>query len=180
TSLAPSPFKCASTARITSSRMKKTPMLEIGSAGTQSRIGASRHRFYMGNRDNLRGCPLFPLSPIFAGLLHYLRASVSGFRPGECWLRWLGGVADVNLAFEKGAVFHHDAMCNHVPCEGPFTADMQALSSIDIANDLALDGDLASGDRGGNLPVTANRYPVAGKVDASFDPAFNVQRFRTR
>src|SRR5262249_55469095 len=62
---------------------EEAPMLEVGSAGTQSRIGASRHRFYMGNRDNLRGCPLFPLSPIFAGLLHYLRASVSGFRRGE-------------------------------------------------------------------------------------------------
>ena len=71
------------------------------------------------------------------------------------------GLADVDSAFEVGAILDGDASGGDVPGEGAFAADVDAVAGIHIAAHLAEDDDLAGGDVGSNLAVASDGHAVA-------------------
>ena len=49
----------------------------------------------------------------------------------------LARLADVDTALEEGAIFDADALCNHIPGQGAFTANVNPVAGIDVAAHLA-------------------------------------------
>ena len=48
-----------------------------------------------------------------------------------------GRLADLHAALEEGAIADTDALCNHIPDQGTFTADVHTVAGIDVATYLA-------------------------------------------
>ncbi len=86
------------------------------------------------------------------------------------------GLADVDAAFEEGAILDADASRGHIAGQGALGADVHAVRGSDVAANLAQDDDLASGDVGRDLAVAAHGHTVAGKRDAALDFAVDKQR----
>jgi hypothetical protein len=98
------------------------------------------------------------------------RGSALGF------VAWL---ADVDAAFEEGAVFDGDACGDDVAGKRTFAADVDAVRGLAVAANFAENDDLAGADVGCYLTVAANGDAVAGEVDGTFDFAINVERLGT-
>jgi len=102
-----------------------------------------------------------------------------GWFCGGCGCRGAGfgvGLADVDAAFEEGAVFDADAGRGYVAGEGAFAADVDAVLGVDVAAHFAEDDDFAGGDVGGYLAITAYGDAIAWQVDGAFDFAVDEER----
>ena len=62
------------------------------------------------------------------------------------------------------------------PLSDAFGADVHAVSGRNIAANLAQNHNLARRDAGRHLAVAADGNAVAGKIDAAFDLAVDIQR----
>ena len=88
----------------------------------------------------------------------------------------LAAFADVDAAFEEGAVFDGDAGGDDVAGERTVAADVDAVAGGQIAADFAEDDDLAGVDVGSDYTVAADRDAIAGEDDGALDETVNVQR----
>src|SRR5580658_8326864 len=83
--------------------------------------------------------------------------------------------ADVDAAFEEGAVFNGDAGGDNVAGQRAVAADIHAVAGGEIATHLAEDHDFAGVDVGCDYAVAADGDAVAGEIDGAFDPSVNVK-----
>jgi hypothetical protein len=95
-------------------------------------------------------------------------------------LGFVAGLADVDAAFEEGAVFDGDARCDDVAGEGAFAADVYTVGGLAVAADLAENDDLAGADVGRYLAVATDGNAIAGEVDGAFDFAVDVEGLGAR
>ena len=86
-------------------------------------------------------------------------------------------LADVDAALEERAIFNADAGRGHVAGEGAFGTDVDAISGIDVALELAEDDDFAGADAGRDIAVLAHRDAIAGNADAALNLAVDEQGF---
>jgi hypothetical protein len=82
-----------------------------------------------------RGLGLFGRS----GLRCFLR------RLGVCLLLLVDGT-HLHAAFQNGAIFHADALRDHVTCQRTFTADVQTVCALNVALHFAQDQAFAGAD----------------------------------
>src|SRR3989442_5111259 len=90
-------------------------------------------------------------------------------------IRLLPSFADVDSAFEEGAVFDRDARRNHIAGERTITADVNAVARREIATNFSQHATFTGIDVGSDYSVTANGDAVSGKVDRAFHPAIDIQ-----
>src|SRR5581483_861623 len=88
------------------------------------------------------------------------------------------GLADVDAALEERTIFDGDALGGYVAGERAFAADVDAIAGRDIAAHLAKHHNLAGGNVGSHLTVTADGETVAGQADGALDFAVDVERLR--
>src|ERR1700722_4920528 len=83
--------------------------------------------------------------------------------------------ANVDAAFEEGAVFDGDAGCHDVAGERAVAADIHAIAGGEIAAHFAEYDDFAGVDVGCDYAVAADGDAIAGEIDGAFDPSVNVE-----
>jgi len=98
------------------------------------------------------------------------------FAVGLC-LVGLSAFANVDAAFEEGAVFNGDAGCDNVAGERAVTANIDAVAGSEIATDFAEHDDFTGIDVGGDYAVASDGDAVAGEVDGTLHAAIDVERF---
>jgi len=86
------------------------------------------------------------------------------------------GLLDVDAALEESAILDADARGRDIAGQSALGANVHAIRGRDIAAHLAQDHNLAGGDAGGDLAVSAYGYAVTGQIDAALDLAVDKQR----
>lgn len=86
---------------------------------------------------------------------------------------------NVDTAFEEGAIFDADASCRYVSGQGPLCTDIDTVSCIDVAANLAQDDNFAGVDAGGDLTISADGDAVPRKIYAALNLAVDKKRFRS-
>jgi hypothetical protein len=74
-------------------------------------------------------------------------------------------LADLHAAIEEGAVPNTDALCDHIPDQGTFTAHVHTVAGIDVAAYLAQNHHFTSRDVRRHLCVAANGDPASRLAD---------------
>jgi hypothetical protein len=72
-----------------------------------------------------------------------------------------GRLADLHAALEEGAIANTDALCNHIPDQGAFTADVHTVAGIDVAAYVAQNHHFTSRDVRRHLCVAADSDPAS-------------------
>jgi hypothetical protein len=72
-----------------------------------------------------------------------------------------GPTADLHAALEEGTIANTDPLCNHIPDQGTFTADVHTVAGIDVAAYLAQNHHFPSRDIRLHFCIAANGDPAA-------------------
>jgi hypothetical protein len=67
-------------------------------------------------------------------------------------------------------------LCNYIPDQGTFTADVHTVAGIDVAMHRSQNHPFAGTDISRHLPIAANRDAAARQVDRAHDFAVDGQR----
>src|ERR1700733_3787158 len=81
----------------------------------------------------------------------------------------LARFADVDATLEESSIFNADALRDHIPSQGPFTADIDPVAGIDVAAYLAQNHNFTGRDVRRHLAIAAYGNPIARQVDRAFD-----------
>jgi hypothetical protein len=65
--------------------------------------------------------------------------------------------ADVDAAFEEGAITNGDALCSHIPSQRTFTPDVHTVAGIDVAAHLGQNHHFTGSDIRRHLCIPAHR-----------------------
>src|SRR6266496_317844 len=87
----------------------------------------------------------------------------------------LGG-RQLHAATKHRAIFHADALADHVAGKCAFAADVHAVAALDVARDLAHDDDFARGNVGLHHAIAAHGYTMIFEGQRAFDLAIYVKR----
>src|SRR5581483_9757771 len=111
-----------------------------------------------------------------------LGAGSGGHRLGLILLRRLRVsltiAANLNSAFERGAILDADARGRNIAVHRAFRANVHAIAALDVASHFAHDHNFAGLDAGVHFAVTANGDAALGHGDFALDPPVNVKSFR--
>ena len=81
---------------------------------------------------------------------------------------------DVDAASENRAVLNHNSRRGQIAVQRARLADVDAVSGLDVACDLAFDDDSFGENVGIDVAVRADRQTVVLQPNRSFDLAVNV------
>jgi hypothetical protein len=146
-------------ARTEGTRFRRTPRELSWPAKQRSRALAISHRHdgdvWFAGRQDAEG-----RSPVWEG-----RKKTEEIR---LWLPTIyppGRFADLHAAFEEGTIANTDPLCNHIPDQGTFTADVHTVGGIDIAAYVAQNHHFTSRDIRRHLCIAANGDPASRLAD---------------
>jgi hypothetical protein len=101
--------------------------------------------------------------------------------------RWSGGggfgsglaspLRQVDFAADHGVVFNGEAECADVAHQLTAPAKFNTAGGGNISLDFTLDEDVAGGQIGGNIGIGADRQPVLGELDGTFNAAVDDEIF---
>src|SRR5215469_8419782 len=91
----------------------------------------------------------------------------------------LAFAADLNSALERGAVFHADAHGRNVSGDRTFGTHIDAIAALDVAVDFTHHDDFFGLNAGVDLAVAADGHAALGHDDLAFNPAIDIERFRS-
>src|SRR5258708_27035201 len=95
------------------------------------------------------------------------------------WLARLSALADVDATLEEGSVFDRNAGRHYVAGERTIAADVDSITSRQVAAHFAQHHDLARVDVRRNHAITTDGYAVSGRVNGAFHASITVQRLRS-
>jgi hypothetical protein len=88
----------------------------------------------------------------------------------------LSRLVDVDHAFEERAFRNTHPLCNHIPDQRTFTADIYTVAGIDVALHGSQNHHFTGTDISRHLPIATNRDAAGGQVDCAHDFAVYIQR----